>query len=253
MSSDASLKAQLEALKLQLQKEKKEKEILRNVEKERVLLARGEYFAQLQDVFGTDRVEYTGGFREICGRILGGNDGRWREKRFPEYETLELELLAKVTDPGVTADNMSYASKSASSRENIAQKGGNSKLSKEENDVIVDKEKNKLRRAQSSSGLSRTSGDSTDADPGVKIIDVGTLTNAGHLLAGNPSCSPTMGIFAQAIIGFDFEAEMKVQIKTALKKGENRILVKVEQGWGGWGFMLRIVPQDEVFILYTLK
>jgi predicted esterase len=36
-------------------------------------------------------------------------------------------------------------------------------------------------------------------------------------------------------------------VRVTLKKGENRILVKVEQGWGGWGFMLRVVPKDEVF------
>jgi len=36
-------------------------------------------------------------------------------------------------------------------------------------------------------------------------------------------------------------------IPVSLKKGENRVLVKVEQGWGGWGFMLRVVPRDEVF------
>lgn len=36
-------------------------------------------------------------------------------------------------------------------------------------------------------------------------------------------------------------------VRVELEKGENRILVKVEQGWGGWGFMLRIVPKDEVF------
>jgi len=36
-------------------------------------------------------------------------------------------------------------------------------------------------------------------------------------------------------------------VPVTLKKGENRILVKVEQGWGGWGFILRIAPEDEVF------
>lgn len=36
-------------------------------------------------------------------------------------------------------------------------------------------------------------------------------------------------------------------IPVTLKKGKNSILVKVEQGWGGWGFILRVVPRDEVF------
>jgi len=36
-------------------------------------------------------------------------------------------------------------------------------------------------------------------------------------------------------------------VPVTLKKGENRILVKVEQGWGGWGFILRLAPRDEVF------
>jgi len=36
-------------------------------------------------------------------------------------------------------------------------------------------------------------------------------------------------------------------IPVTLKKGKNRILVKVEQGWGGWGFVLRFVPRDKVF------
>jgi len=36
-------------------------------------------------------------------------------------------------------------------------------------------------------------------------------------------------------------------VPVTLKKGRNRLLVKVEQGWGGWGFVLRFVPRDKVF------
>jgi len=36
-------------------------------------------------------------------------------------------------------------------------------------------------------------------------------------------------------------------VPVTLRKGENRVLVKVEQGWGGWGFVMRLVPKDEVF------
>ncbi len=36
-------------------------------------------------------------------------------------------------------------------------------------------------------------------------------------------------------------------VPVTLRRGANRILVKVEQGWGGWGFILRVVPRDEVF------
>jgi len=31
-----------------------------------------------------------------------------------------------------------------------------------------------------------------------------------------------------------------------LKKGKNHLLIKVEQGWGGWGFILRIVPASKL-------
>ncbi|CAB9516445.1 expressed unknown protein [Seminavis robusta] len=224
MSSIAALKAQIEALELQVLKESEEKQVLQTQltieqaeKKERVLLARGEYFTQLRDVLGTERVDFTGGFRAICSRVHGGGARRWREKRLPEYTTLELELLAKVADVNVTADNFSYTSKSASDRESIAEKGGHSKLSKEEKDVIQNKRKNKLLRAQSSSGLSRSSKSGSEAatDPGVKMIDIGTVTNAAHLLAGNNSCSPTMGIFVQAIIGCDLEAKTNEQIRAA--------------------------------------
>jgi len=36
-------------------------------------------------------------------------------------------------------------------------------------------------------------------------------------------------------------------VPVALAKGPNRLLVKVEQGHGGWGFVLRILPKDEGF------
>ena len=36
-------------------------------------------------------------------------------------------------------------------------------------------------------------------------------------------------------------------VPVILRKGENSILVKVEQGQGGWGFVLRVVPKHEVF------
>lgn len=217
MSSIAALKAQIEALELQVIKESKEKQVLQTEKKERVLLARGEYFTQLRDVLGTERVDFTGGFRAICGRMHGGGASRWREKRLPEYTTLESELLAKVADVNVTSDDLSYASKSPSDRESIAEKGGRSKLSKEDKDVIQNKRKNKLLRAQSSSGLSRSSRSGSEAatDPGVKMIDIGTVTNAAHLLAGNNSCSPTMGIFVQAIIGCDLEAKTNEHIRAA--------------------------------------
>jgi len=221
MPSDASLKARVEALELQLQKKDEalrgmDKKIahLETIETERALLACGEHFAQLQDVLGKKKVAYTGGFHDICGRFVNGT--RWSAHRFPACTALEKELRAKVVD----IDNLSFASKSASSRENIIQNGGHHKLSKEEKDLIAHNEKQKRNKAQSSSGLSRSkSGESsTNVESGVKIIDVGTLTNTGHLLAGNNSCSPTTGMFVQAIVGVNFEAEMDVHIKTAMKK-----------------------------------
>jgi len=35
-------------------------------------------------------------------------------------------------------------------------------------------------------------------------------------------------------------------VPVSLKKGENRVLVKVEQRKGGWGFAMRLLPEDEV-------
>lgn len=237
MSSTAALKAQIEALKLQVVKECEEKQALQTQltneqaeKKERVLLARGEYFTQLRDVIVTERVDFTGGFRAICGRMHGEDASRWRENRLPEYTILELELLAKVADVNVTSDDLSYTSKSASDKGSIAEKGGHSKLSKEDKDVIQNKKKNNLLRAQSSSGLSRSSrsGSQAATDPGVKMIDIGTVTNAAHLLAGNNSCSPTMGIFVQAIIGCDLEAKTNEHIRAAVasfaKGGDTRRL-----------------------------
>jgi len=216
--SSHSLQMKILALQLQLKNKEEQMENLQTERKERVLLARGQFFAQLQDVLGTNRVAYTNGFDGICGRIRGPGDkddaasSRWRAQRFPKYKSLELELLAKVKDTNATADDLSYVSNSASSKGSY--KSRNS-LSKEVRDVIEDQKENKLLRAQSSSGLSRSSGEPTDADSFAKMVDAGTVTNVAHLLAGNKTCSPTMGIFTQTIIGYDFEGEMDRQIEKA--------------------------------------
>jgi len=226
MSSEASLRARIAALELERDKlliekeeDKKKQQKMQTKEDERHLLANGEYFAQLKDVLDTDKVDFTGGFRAICGRIDGGNAIAWRKGRFPSYESLELELLAKVASAEVTADNMSYASVSVSSKEHISQWGGHGNLTKEEKAVIEKARKKWKNRAVNSSGASRNSEDSSvNSDTGVKIVDSGVVTNTGHLIAGNDSCSPTMGIFVQAIIGKDFEAKMDSQIRTVLNK-----------------------------------
>jgi CubicO group peptidase (beta-lactamase class C family) len=36
------------------------------------------------------------------------------------------------------------------------------------------------------------------------------------------------------------------------KKGKNHLLVKVEQGWGGWGFIMRFVPRGYVFSTHEI-
>ena len=224
MSSEASMQARIAALVLSEASQRAriaalelEKQKMQTRERERHLLANGEYFAQLQDVLDTDKVGFTGGFRAICGRIHGGKDNAWRKERFPSYKSLELELLAKVTNAEVTADDMSYTSVSVSSSEHISQRGGHGKLTKEEKAVIAEEQKKWKNRAVNSSGASRNSQDSSvNSDTGVKIVDSGVVTNTGHLIAGNDSCSPTMGIFVQAIIGQDFEAKMDSQIRTVL-------------------------------------
>lgn len=40
-------------------------------------------------------------------------------------------------------------------------------------------------------------------------------------------------------------------VPVTLKKGRNRILVKVEQGWGGWGFAMRFLPKGTVIATAT--
>lgn len=42
-------------------------------------------------------------------------------------------------------------------------------------------------------------------------------------------------------------------VTVTLKKGENPLLVKVEQGAGGWGFVLRIVGKEEAVAIETRK
>lgn len=220
MSSHAYLRAKISALELEIQKMQVERQKMQTVKDEQHLLANGEYFAQLRDVLDTDKVDFTGGFRAICGRIDGGKTNPWRKGRFPSYKSLELELSAKVANAKVTDDDMSYASLSVSSREHISQRGGQGKLSKEEKAEIENTQKNwKIRAVNSlSSGTGRTSEDSSvNSGTGVKIVDTGVATSTGHLIAGNDSCSPTMGIFVQAIIGKDFEATMDSQIRILLK------------------------------------
>jgi len=219
MSSEASLRARIAALELERDKWLIEKQKIQTEKDERHLLANGKYFAQLQDVFDTDKVDFTGGFRAICGRIDRGNDNPWRKRRFPSYKSLELELMAIVTNAEVAADDMSYVSVSVSSNEYISQWGGHSNLTKEEKAVFENVQEKRKNRAANTSGASRNSKDSfVNSDTGVKIVDSGVVTNTGHLIAGNDSCSPTMGIFVQTIIGKDFEAEMDSQIRTVLNK-----------------------------------
>jgi hypothetical protein len=222
--SDASWKKKFEAL--QLENARKDEEIQKlkalyeegaAVDNERSLLATGKYFTQLKDVLGNDRVGYNDGFDQICGRIRKGKDSTWHKSRFPAYTTLELQLMEIAKNADLKADDMSYVSVSVSNKSHVSQKNGHDNMSKEEKAAVDDSRKNHLERARSSNGRSRKSGDTDASAPGVKLINAGTVTSAGHLLAGNDSCSPTMGIFVQAIIGKDFEAVMNRQIRTAAR------------------------------------
>jgi hypothetical protein len=219
---------QFEALQLENARNKEEIQKLKAlyeegaaVDNERSLLATGKYFTQLKDVLGNDRVGYNDGFHQICGRIRKGKDSIWHKSRFPAYTTLELQLMAIATNKGLKADDMSYVSASVSKSSHVSQKNGHDNMSKEEKAAVDDSEKNHFERARSSNGRSRKSGDTDASASGVKLINAGTVTNAGHLLAGNDSCSPTMGIFVQAIIGKDFEAVMNRQIRTAARHSVN--------------------------------
>ena len=62
--------------------------------------------------------------------------------------------------------------------------------------------------------MSHSSGEPTNAHSFAKMVNARTVTNiAQHLLAGNKTCLPTMGIFTQTRIGYNFEGEMDCQIK----------------------------------------
>lgn len=100
----------------------------------------------------------------------------------------------------------------------ISQRGDHGNLTKDDKIAIENVRKKKWKnRAVNGSGASRDSKySSMNSDTGVEIVDSGVVTNTGHLIVGNNSCSPTMGIFVQAIIGEDFEATMDSLVRTSL-------------------------------------
>ena len=169
-------------------------------------LGKGTFFAQMKDVIERETIPFEGGFEAICARFA---DKTWRKSRFQAYNNLVTELENKVSDADVLAEALTLESESVSNQS----LGTKSDLSREEKDVKSNRERDMVLKKQQ-----RSNANAHRADPsfnaGVCLIESGTETNTAHLLAGNVTCSPTVGILAQPIVGKDFEAAMDKQIKT---------------------------------------
>jgi len=222
-------KQQLEREKQQAERQKEQAERRALIAEERTLIAEednermvkigeGLFFTQMMDIVGVTPEPFAGAFDAICGRM---GDTKWRQNRFREYNRLEAEVLTKAEDQNVEADDLTLSSMSISD-DDLSRKPDKTTNEQSLQDIRT---KNKVATKNDGRAMNFLN-DCPDKNEAVMLIRGGTNSNRAHLLPDNKTCSPTMGIIVQAILGFDLEAKMEKQIKTARKTPENEEKVK---------------------------